>query len=351
MDSTEITKILELAERPAFCVSGDMITAVNSAAAAKQIAPGLELSRFLTSGQEEYQSLDQGRLCLSVTFHSTVFGAEVRRMDGWDLFLLEPQYSDPELQALSLAARELRGPLDRLLTGTEQLSRKMGDGNADPEFAQLNRALYQLQRLVCNMSDAGARSAPLLELQDVTALAQELFDQARELCAAANVTLEFVNLPVPAYATVDRDRLERGIYNILSNSMKFSAPGSVIRASLTRRMNTLYFTITDAGSGLGGSSAPDLFSRFLREPDIEDSRHGIGLGLTLVRSAAMAHGGTMMVSPAETGGTRTILTIPIRQNSNLRCHPLRIDYAGERNHGLIELSEVLPPELYSPENL
>lgn len=351
MSSTEIKTILELAQRPAFCVSGGVITAMNPAAEAKQVPIGGEILPLLVSGREEYQALEDGRLCLSITLHSTVFSAEVRRMAGWDLFTLEPWYSSPELQILSLAARELRGPLDRMLSGTGQLSQKLCSVEAEQELAQLNRALCQMQRLVGNMSDAGASRSPLMELQDVTSLAQELFDQAGALCAAAGVTLEFTNLPVSAYSLVDRDQLERGIYNILSNSMKFSAPGSVIRAALTRRNNTLYFTIIDAGSGLEAAAAPDLFSRFLREPEIEDSRHGIGLGLTLVRSAAMIHGGTVMIRPAEGGGTKTILSLSIRQNATVYSHPMRIDYAGERNHGLIELSEVLPPELYTPENI
>ena len=129
--------------------------------------------------------------------------------------------------------------------------------------------------------------------------------------------------------------------------MKHSGPGSTVTASLTRRNARLYLTVANPGTAGLPPAASGAFSRFLREPGIEDCRNGLGLGLRLVQSAALAHGGTVLMEPLPDGGMRVTMSIAIRQNTDeLHASPLRIDYAGERNHALIELSDALPGFLY-----
>ena len=68
-----------------------------------------------------------------------------------------------------------------------------------------------------------------------------------------------------------------------------------------------------------------------------------------VRAAAAVPGGTVLITQPPEGGTRVILSIPIRADlySEMRSLTLRIDYAGEKDHGLLELSDVLPPSFYA----
>ena len=91
-----------------------------------------------------------------------------------------------------------------------------------------------------------------------------------------------------------------------------------------------------------------IHSRYLRQPGIEDSRFGIGLGMVLIRSTAALHGGTVLIDQPQGSGTRITMTLAIRQNTGgqLRSPMLRVDYSGERDHGLLELSESLPAFLY-----
>ena len=70
--------------------------------------------------------------------------------------------------------------------------------------------------------------------------------------------------------------------------------------------------------------------------------------MVLIRSAAASHGGAVLIDQPEGSGTRVTLTLAIRQDTsgNVRSPLLRMDYAGERDHGLLELSESLPAELF-----
>ena len=70
------------------------------------------------------------------------------------------------------------------------------------------------------------------------------------------------------------------------------------------------------------------------------------MGLHLVRTAAISHGGSVLMTAAPGGGVMTELRLPIRQDTPLRSSRLRLSYTGERNALLVELSDVLPPEFY-----
>ena len=137
---------------------------------------------------------------------------------------------------------------------------------------------------------------------------------------------------------------------MVSNAVKFTPKDGAIQASLVRRGNRLYLSIRDSGSGIRQDLDGDVFTRFRRQCGLEDGRFGIGLGLVLVRSAASAHGGAVLIDSPEGIGTRITMSLAIRQaDSTVRSRILRVDYAGEQDHGLIELSELLPDALYEKE--
>ena len=93
-----------------------------------------------------------------------------------------------------------------------------------------------------------------------------------------------------------------------------------------------------------------MFLRYQRAPSMEDSSHGIGLGMTLVRLAAESHGGALLVSQAPQGGVVYSVSMPLRQpEETVSDHGLHTDYAGGIDHVLLELSDILPADYYSPD--
>ena len=120
---------------------------------------------------------------------------------------------------------------------------------------------------------------------------------------------------------------------------------------LTLKGTLLSLTIQDEGAGFAPEARSNVYQRFRREPGIEDGRHGIGLGMVLVRSVATMHGGTVLIQQGAESGTKVTMTMKLQQNTGalVQSPAFRVDYAGERDHALIELSDVLPPELYGKE--
>ena len=336
----ETVEILDLLTCPGFSVEKNVITAVNQAAAGLLISPGTDVRTLLLTGKEEYEAFSG--TCLHLKLGCPEASATVVRKNGTDLFLLE-ETDDSALQAMSLAAMQLREPLSSAMSSIALLSQENSDA-----LERLNRALYRMHRLVSNMSDAG--SAPRTVLQQTRNLRSvfgEILEKARELTEKSGSTLNYTLPQEDIFGLADAEQLERAVLNILSNALKFSPKGSTIHAALTRSGKMLRLSISDSGSGISEKLLGSVFSRYLRQPGYEESRFGLGLGMVLVRNAALAHGGTVLIDQPDSQGTRVTMTMAIRQSSGtLRSPVFAVDYAGERDHALVELADVLPPELY-----
>lgn len=343
-----IENILNLMDRPAFCVTGGVIQEANQAARSRLIAVGTPVSPMICAGRAEYDAFASGCLYLTLSVGGERCGASVSRLGEADVFVLDSSDTELGLRAFALAAQELRQPLSQVMAIYDQLFPELETLENTAQIARMNRSLHQLLRIVGNMSDARNSRAARMELLDVTAVMQEIMDHAAQLCEGRNVTLSFSNHPASIHSLVDSQKLERAVYNLLSNALKYTAPGGRIDVQLKRRGNSVFFTVTDTGSPEGRGLSADAYTRFLREPGLDSSPGGLGLGLTLVLSAARAHEGVLLLDQTADHGVRATLSFPIRQNAGtLRSPAVRFDYAGERDHGLIELAESLPYQAYS----
>ena len=353
MEHTEdmITMLHQIAS-PAFLVSGGIITAANAPALQLQLESGGPVMPLLHTGQEEYANFQNGCLYLTLTIGNTIQSASVTALDSTHLFVLEQDADQSELRSMALAAQALRTPLTSIMNIADRMFPLAAEDDtiqAANQVARINRGLYQMLRIVCNMSDAyrycsdgGLRG----EIRDISSLIREQFDSAAPLIQKTNLKLRFTGLQETIFGLVDAEKLERAISNILSNAIKYTPNGGCIEARLTRRGKMLYLTVQDSGNGIPPSMMGNIYHRYQRIPGIEDGRFGLGLGMVMIRSAASAHGGTVLMEQGEDFGLRLTMSIAIRQTgeSLVRSPMLRVDYAGELNHLLLELSDCLPPD-------
>lgn len=341
----DIEKMLGLMPNPVFCAVDHTITHLNQAAAQLFLRTGMPLEPLFESGAQDYSAFDGGMLYVTLSVCGQSRGASIVRIDDMDVFSLDPVFESDSLRVLALAARELRGPLSNAMLASQQLA----DSENTDEVSRLNRGLYQLLRIISNMSDATGNGIPFRpELRNANALFQEIADKAAAAASSAGVSITYSGLKEEISCLLDAQQLERAALNMISNAIKFSGKDSTVSLTLTRFGTSLRFSVTDHGSGISEELQGTLFHRYLREPAIEDSRHGIGLGMLLIRSAAASHGGAVLIDHPEADQTRVSLTVSTDLQTNTALHTSRLqaDYAGENDHTLLELSELLPPTLY-----
>lgn len=353
-EQKDMSGMLEMVMQPAFCVKNGTITLVNQAARQLLIEADSPVDPLLGQDADEYHSFSGGCLCLTLELAGCPHHTCVTHFDGFDLFVIDHAADQAELQAMALTAIGLREPISDIMAVTDQLfpaEEIPEDPLTQRRLSQMHRRLNQLHRMVSNMTDAIHYTngiPPRMTCQDVCAVVAEIFEQAQLLVSGCGLRLTYSVPREPVLCMVAVDRLERAIYNILSNAMKHSPPGGLIEAKLTHRGSKLYLSIQDHGSGIPSQLLGSIYNRFRRQPGMEPAPSGLGLGMVLVRGTAAAHGGTVLIDQPDGCGTRVTMSIAIRkpQDSMMRSGILRVDYAGERDHGLLELSDVLPPELY-----
>ncbi len=344
--------MLDLLALPGFCVKDNKIVKINSLAASHQIPLEADITQLLLTGAEEYGEFRDGCLYLTLKLAGQPWGASVTRIGEYHVFLLEAEHEPTELQALALAARELREPLSGIMTTADRLFpvAVQNDPSLREQVSLLNRGLFRMLRIIGNMSDAGRVSSPALhqETLDIAAFLKEVFEKAQDLVHHTQIQLTFEGPQEPIYCLVDSEQLERAVLNILSNAIKFTPADGLIEAKLVRVNKKLYLSVRDNGSGIPENLRGNVYTRYLRQPALEDGRFGIGLGMAIIRSAASQHGGTVLIDHPDNRGTRVTMTMAITQSKDtlVRSPMLHVDYAGGRERGLIELSDCLPNGVY-----
>lgn len=341
----DIAQVLDLMIRPCFLSVDHRITQLNQAARGLLLSENMDVLPMIAAGQEAYPAPEGGGSCLTLDIAGCRMGAVVTPFRDGQLFLLDAPEDQAQLQALALAARELRTPLSGMMLSVERLKE-------NPEYreplAQLQRSLYQMLRVVGNMSDSQRCSASChLQMQNVGALLDEQLEKASLSLTHTHISLDYHRFCEDIYCLVDAEQLERAVWNLLSNALKFTPAGGTVSVTVCRSDAMLLISVEDSGSGIAQQLRSSIFTRYRRTPALEDSRQGIGLGMVLVRAAAANHGGAVLIDqPGD--GTRVTMTIAIRQDSapSVHCPRFQVDYTGERDHGLVELADSLPAELY-----
>ena len=352
----DIRAMLELMVSPAFCVDGDAVGVCNHAARQLLLKPGTSLSQLLGQQFPAYREFTDGCLFVTLQHEGCHFSATVSRVGNHNIFVIDQQ-QQTELRIMAMIARSLRLPLSDIINTTDQLFPSL-DAEADDttrhRLSQINRRLTQMNRTILNMADAArytSDTCPRLTLQEVESVFYEILERAQSLAQSAGITLEFHIPHSSTLCLMDTEKLERAVYNMLANAIKASPAGGTVQVDLHYKNHRLYFSVLDHGAGIPNGTMGSVFSRYHRDAGLEDRSTGLGLGMVLIRAAATAHKGTVLLMQPPGGGTKIILSFPVCTDMEVPVSsPLegfRPDYAGERDHGLLELSEVLPPELYT----
>ena len=188
-------------------------------------------------------------------------------------------------------AHELRTPLTILRSQVEGL--RAGVLNPTPDaLASLDEEVRRMSRLVADLQVLGSADAAGFSLQRTSTDLGQLADEtAREFAAlfeGSEITLETALEPVTAW--VDRTRVSQILANLLSNTLKYTPAGGLVRLRVTSDGPWAVLQVTDNGPGIPADELPHVFDRFFRGRTTQSP--GTGTGLTVVSELATAHGGT-----------------------------------------------------------
>lgn len=216
---------------------------------------------------------------------------------------------------LAMLGHELRNPLAPIVTALDLM--KLRAGSPLPREHQIiERQVDHLSQLVDDLLDISrvARGQVTLRRERV-----ELGDVVAKAVETASPLLEqrrhYLRIEVPGSGlTVDADvsRLAQIIANLLTNAAKYTEPGGNIDIRGWREGDHISLSVKDNGIGIDAALLPQVFDLFLQgRTTIDRKGGGLGIGLSLVRTLAQLHGGTVSASSAGPGhGSEFTVTLP-----------------------------------------
>ena len=126
-----------------------------------------------------------------------------------------------------------------------------------------------------------------------------------------------------------------------------------MRLTLTRLGRRAVIRLSDNGEGMDAEVLVSAFHRYARPDTPEDPRLGAGFSLPVVQAIMQAHGGSILLQSQKDGGTDALLTLPAGEPADrtlLKSPRVSIDRSGGFVPELVELSDVLPPEIFDVRN-
>ncbi len=231
---------------------------------------------------------------------------------------------------LATLSHELRTPMTATLGWASML--RMADISRE-NFAMavetIERSTKAQARLIDEILDVSRIVTGKLELAvtplNLTTIIEAAVDTIRPSLSAKNLTLHLALGRVTGLAMGDSARLQQVIWNLLSNSVKFTPPNGEIHVSLESvgtageaagpqpSAPAVRISVRDTGHGIPPRFLPYIFERF-RQADSSSTRAhgGLGLGLAIVKSIVELHGGTVEArSEGEGKGATFTITLPL----------------------------------------
>jgi PAS domain S-box-containing protein len=236
---------------------------------------------------------------------------------------------------LATVSHELRTPLNAILGWATMLSKRDLDANITTRGlesiernakaqAQLIEDLLDVSRIISGKVHLDVRPVFL------SAIVEEALDAVRPAAEAKSIRLDVNIDPAADHLRADPARLQQVIWNLLSNSIKFTPSGGSVKLASKRIDAMAEISVTDTGEGIKPEFLPYVFDRFQQGDSSSTRRHGgLGLGLAITRHLVEMHGGTIEAESDGQGhgATFTIkLPIPAITGEAFVMRPLTADH-------------------------
>ena len=227
-------------------------------------------------------------------------------------------FAQRQIDFVSSVSHEFRTPLAVIYSAGENLA----DGVArdDAQVSRYGDLIKGEGKKLSTMVEqilefAGARSGKRkynLAPGDVSAAVEKALADSAPLLTEGGFEVEAdLSADLPA-ASIDREGIETAVRNLIQNAVKYSNGSRWVRVATENGGGSIKIVVEDRGIGISDYDKKKIFEPFYRAKDVVDAQiHGNGLGLSLVKEIAEAHGGKVAVESKPEKGSRFVLELPL----------------------------------------
>lgn len=229
------------------------------------------------------------------------------------------QATQSKLTFFTNVSHDLRTPLTLIAEPVSQMAR--ADNLTEGQHKLMALAMKNvriLMRLINQILDFRKYENGKLELNlmevDVAAQMRDWTESFKDIALRRHLKFQ-VKIPDGDYRmAIDTDKMERVLFNLISNAFKFTPAGGTVRVVLSREADNIRLTVSDNGKGIPEKNIKQVFERFFKVDKI--SPEGSGIGLALSKTFVELHGGSIEVQSTEGKGTVFTVSLPVRHVDN-----------------------------------
>ncbi|NWG15885.1 MAG: GAF domain-containing sensor histidine kinase [Chloroflexi bacterium] len=221
---------------------------------------------------------------------------------------------------IAIASHELRTPLAVIL-GYASFLQEEAEGEMVEMVGKVVASGMQLRRIIEDLTNLRYLHQSAGELKRARVPLAELIEEAvldvNDMAEAKGHKLDVALPEARITVEVDRIRLAMALTNLLNNAVRFTPENGHIQVRTEERPDEVWVLVSDSGIGLEADQLERVFERFYQVEDSMTRHHGgMGIGLSIVRALAEAHGGRVWASSPGLGrGATFTLALPLAESS------------------------------------
>ena len=221
-----------------------------------------------------------------------------------------------KLQFFTNITHELLTPLAIISASVDEL--KANAPGHDKQYEVMTANVKRLIKLLQQILEFRKAETGNLKLRvsnaDLIQFVRTNIESFRPLMKRKDMEINFVcNIPI-FFAYFDPDKLDKILYNLLSNAAKYNQKGEIVTVCLSMEDDgKARLEVADNGPGISKTAQKDLFKRFYEGDYRKFKTIGTGIGLSLTRELVLLHHGVIEVESDEGKGTRFIILLPTQR--------------------------------------
>lgn len=218
-------------------------------------------------------------------------------------------------------SHELRTPLNVILSTSKVAELKINNNDYNNEYLldkleQINKNSNRLLKLVNNLIDITKFEQGNYEINleniNIVEVVEDIVLASVDYSICKDIELIFDTEEEEIITAIDKDKIERVMLNLLSNSIKFTNKGGTIYVYIKRIKELVSISVQDNGIGIPEDNIPEIFNRFYQVSDtLKKHEEGSGIGLCIVDEIVNLHGGKINVNSIVDKGTTFEVILPI----------------------------------------